>query len=212
MTNIRKNKQMLSTSKDRSAFTLDEVKLLFKELPYDRIGSSIRLLLATGLKPKELLALEPKHISEDGSMITIEQELQVDNTHVSIGPTKTPHGCRRIPVPSILHMQVRELRNTCTNYIWEDRIAKIPCHPSVFRFEYRNALKGVPGTRVLPPYRCRHTYITLIKLTSADDNVVRTIVGHPPSNILETYLHPDEVVLKNTAEVFSKLVSNDNLG
>ena len=41
------------------------------ELPEDRIGWSIRLLLGTGMRTQELLALEPRHVTEDGSLIKI---------------------------------------------------------------------------------------------------------------------------------------------
>lgn len=51
--------------KEKDAFTVDEVQRLMAQLPEDRIGWSIRLLLGTGMRTQELLALEPKHIAED---------------------------------------------------------------------------------------------------------------------------------------------------
>ena len=43
--------------------------LLMELLPDDRIGWSIRLMLGTGMRTQELLALEPRHIAADGSTI-----------------------------------------------------------------------------------------------------------------------------------------------
>ena len=207
MHNPKTNTPCSKGNRDRSAFTLDEVKRMFKELPYNRIGLSIRLLLATGMKPKELLALEPHHISEDGSIIAIEQELHVDGQNVFIGSTKTPYGCRHIPAPSILHMAVRELRNTCTNYIWEDSLSKIPCHPSVFRFEYRSALKAIHDIRVLPPYRCRHTYILMMETLGTNTQLLQQITGQASRNIMGEYLRFDLLSAEESVEALVALLS-----
>lgn len=48
-----------------------------KVLPDDRMGLSIRLLLGTGMRMQELLALEPQFIEEDGSVIHIRQAVKV---------------------------------------------------------------------------------------------------------------------------------------
>lgn len=49
--------------KRKEAFIAEEVMLLMQLLPDDRIGWSIRLILGTGMRTQELLALEPRHIS-----------------------------------------------------------------------------------------------------------------------------------------------------
>lgn len=44
--------------KRKDAFTAEEVTILFERLPENRIGWSIRLLIGTGMRSQELLALE----------------------------------------------------------------------------------------------------------------------------------------------------------
>ncbi len=56
-------------TKEKEAFTAEEVRLLMVGLPQDLMGLTIRLMLGTGMRTQEMLALEPKHISEDGSVI-----------------------------------------------------------------------------------------------------------------------------------------------
>ena len=46
---------------------------MMEQLPHDLLGESIRLMLGTGMRTQELLALEPRHIAQDGSMISIRQ-------------------------------------------------------------------------------------------------------------------------------------------
>lgn len=65
------------TAKRKEAFTTAEVAHLMKVLPDDRMGLSIRLLLGTGMRMQELLALEPQFIEEDGSVIHIRQAVKV---------------------------------------------------------------------------------------------------------------------------------------
>lgn len=88
---VRKNpvrfaEKMRKTAKKRKeAFTAEEVKLLMEKLPEDKIGWSIRLMLATGMRTQELLALEPRHITADGSFITIEQAVVMEKGTSVIG-------------------------------------------------------------------------------------------------------------------------------
>lgn len=51
----------------KDSFTAEEVRKLFKFLTHDKTGDSIRLLLLTGMRSQELLALEAEHIEPDGS-------------------------------------------------------------------------------------------------------------------------------------------------
>lgn len=65
----RKAKTMRIFSKSaekKDAFTEDEVHLLLEHLPDDLLGNSIRLLLGTGMRVQELLALQPGHPDSRG--------------------------------------------------------------------------------------------------------------------------------------------------
>ena len=57
--------------KRKEAFTQAEVKILMEQLPDNKVGHTIRLMLATGMRTQEVLALEPQHIEPDGSCIHI---------------------------------------------------------------------------------------------------------------------------------------------
>ena len=52
--------------KRKEAFTQEEVKILMEQLPDNKVGHTIRLMLATGMRTQEVLALEPQHIEPDG--------------------------------------------------------------------------------------------------------------------------------------------------
>ena len=122
----------------------DPIHLRFAEamkaLPYDRMGMSIRLMLGTGMRTQEIMALEPKHIEEDGSCIHIRQAVTMVKGSPKIGPPKTKTSYRDIPVPSHLREIAQEFRNTSEQFIWHGEEVPI-CNPSVFRLHVQKEVK-----------------------------------------------------------------------
>lgn len=80
----------------------EEVSILMERLPDDRIGLSIRLMLGTGMRSQELLALEPRHIEPDGSVIHIEQAINMQKGTAAIGVPRSRNSYRNIPVSKSL--------------------------------------------------------------------------------------------------------------
>lgn len=54
------------------------------------------------MRTQELLALEPRHISEDGSTIVIEQAVNMVKGTAVVGTPKSRDSYRVIPVPPVL--------------------------------------------------------------------------------------------------------------
>ena len=113
------------TAKRKEAFTTAEVAHLMKVLPDDRMGLSIRLLLGTGMRMQELLALEPQFIEEDGSVIHIRQAVKVVKGTVSIGSPKSKDSIRDIPVPLNVRPCAIKLRDTANLYFSQGTIQSI---------------------------------------------------------------------------------------
>lgn len=155
------DKMRKQPKKRKEAFTADEVRALLRDLPEDKIGWSVRLLLCTGMRGQELLALEPRHIAKDGSAITIEQALVRIKGSVQIGPPKSQDSYRTIPVPENVQYCARLLRDTPNKFIWESpKNPGTPCNPSHFAKQFKLAVGSVEGVRVLTPHSCRHTYVS----------------------------------------------------
>ena len=109
---------------------------------------SIRLLLCTGMRRQEMLALEPRHIAKDGSTITIEQVLVRVKGSVDIGTPKSQDSHRTIPVPENVQYCARLLRDTSNKFIWESpKNPGIPCNPSHFSNLFKEAVESVEGVR-----------------------------------------------------------------
>lgn len=198
--------------KTKDSFTADEVKRMMNELPDDRIGWSIRLLLATGMRTQELLALEPRHISKDGSSINIAQAVVMEKGSASIGPTKTHDSVRTVPVPELVRYCARNLRDTDKMYVWEAGKANSPCNPSYFRKQFRKALGDLEGMRILTPHCCRHTYVTQLLALGVDPKTIQALVGHADIDMTLYYAHAQESSKQAAIARYDEAFSNPGGG
>ena len=134
------------------------------------MGNSIRLLLCTGMRSQELLALEPRHIAKDGSYIYILQAVNLVKGTVKIGPPKSKDSIRNIPIPENYRCYAMALRDTNKKFIWEVGKPGVPCNPTYFRDKFREYLSMVDGVRILtypkPLWSRRSRYDTALSARS----------------------------------------------
>lgn len=190
--------------KRKEAFTAEEVKILMDKLPENRIGWSIRLMLATGMRTQELLALEPRHISDDGAKITIEQAVVMVKGVAMIGTPKSFDSYRVIPVPANIRYCARLLCAGNTKFIWEAGKMDMPCNPSYFRKQFKEALNGIEGVRVLTPHCCRHTYVSQMQALGVDLATIQSIVGHADVDMTMHYLHVQDSIRQAAIDKFNE--------
>ena len=199
--------------KRKEAFTADEVRYLMENLPENKIGWSIRLLLATGMRSQELLGLEPRHIAKDGSSITIEQALVKIKGSVAIGTPKSYDSYRTIPIPPMVQYCARLLRDTEDKFVWNSpKKADQPCNPSYFSDLFRKTLESIGGVRVLTPHSCRHTYVSQLQALGVSVETIQSIVGHADMDMTRHYLHVQENVRKEAVDRFSEAFSRKGRG
>lgn len=193
------------TEKRKEAFTLEEVQRLMQKLPQNRIGNSIRLMLATGIRGQELLALKPEDIAQDGSSIQISKAVKLVKGTVAIGAPKSARSFRTVPVPTAVRPYALALRATEAPYIWTGKDGTRPCNPSYFRDQFRQALETVGGVRLLTPHSCRHTYVSQLQAQGVPLETIQSLVGHADLDMTEHYLHVQENVRQEAAEKLAAL-------
>jgi len=194
--------------KQKEAFTAEEVSILMEQLPINRIGVSIRLMLGTGMRTQELLALEPRHIAPDGTEIRIEQAVNMVKGTAVVGLPKSRDSYRTIPVPRNLQWCAISLRQTDKKYIWESGKEGQPCNPSHFRKLFKEALEAIPGVQLLTPHSCRHTYVSQMQALGVDLSTIQSIVGHASVDMTQHYLHVQESIRLDAVERFSRTFHN----
>ena len=200
-----KTKMTKKQESSKDSFTAKEIQRMMLFLPDNRIGHSIRLLLGTGMRTQELLALEPRHIAEDGSSIQIEQAVTMVKGTPQIGPPKTQTSYREIPVPKKFRPSALFLRNTTEKYIWYGKIPCRFCNPSCFRKHYKKALEELGGVRMLSPHCCRHTYVSQLQAKGIPLETIRYLSGHAEIDMTQHYLHIQPEVKTAAVTVLNQL-------
>lgn len=194
--------------KRKEAFTQEEVQILMEQLPQNKVGHTIRLMLATGMRTQEVLALEPQHIDPDGSCIHIRQAVNMVKGTPHIGPPKTATSVRDVPVPPNVQPCAVFLREQAGQLVWESPVFPgQPVNPSYFRDKYRNALFRIPGVRMLTPHSCRHTFVSQLQALGVDMETIQSLVGHADIEMTQHYLHVQEEVRQAAVKKFSKAFS-----
>ena len=168
------------------------------------MGWTIRLMISTGLRPQEMMGLEPRHITEDGAYIMVEQAMKRIRGVAEIGGTKNASSYRIVPVPEIIRPAAIALRNTDKTYIWEAGKRGKPCNLSYFRAQFKKAVSNVDGVKVLTPHCCRHTYVSQMQALGVDLETIQSIVGHADVDMTEHYLHVQEPKRKDAVAKFSE--------
>lgn len=191
---------------EKAVFTKEEFTRLIRELPNDKIGHSVRLLLLSGMRTQELLGLMPEHIEPDGSAIHIRQAVSMVRGHVSISTPKSYDSFRTIIVPSIGRESALYLRNTADRFIWQSPTEEKPINPSTFRKYYRACLDEIPGIPILPPHNCRHSYVSFLQAEGVDLPTIQSLVGHSTQAMVMHYTHINPAVKENAAEKLSVLI------
>ncbi len=188
---IRDPSGSLSAPKmDKDAFTTREIALLEEQLPENLLGHSIRLLLNSGMRVQELLALGPNDITPDGSRITVNKAIKMVDGIPTLGTTKSKKGVRMIPIPEHARPYAIHVRNNGgKKLIW----AKPGDNPyysvGTFRRKYYTALEQIPDVRCLSPHCCRHTYITMLQARDVSIETVARLAGHSSIETTDHYTH-----------------------
>jgi integrase len=191
--------------REKDAFTDQEQELLRELLPDSVAGHSILLMLGTGMRTQELLALMPADIAKDGSAITINKAIKMVDGVPTLGPPKSSRGNRVIPVPTDYREHALFVRkHSGKPYIWTSKRPNGLFDVGVFRKQYYRALKKIPGIRPLSPHCCRHTYISNLEKKGVPMEQIARLAGHSRITTTDGYLHTDMATLSNAVAVLNE--------
>lgn len=199
-----------SLEPQKDAFTEAECELLFAHLPEDLLGHSIRLILLTGLRIQELIALTADDITEDGALLNINKAIKIVDGKPMLGPTKSKRSTRRVPVPcrgreSAIYLRI----HGHTPFIWSPSVAKPLYSIGSFRKRFYTAIQKIEGVRRLPPHSCRHTYITMLQAKGVPMENIARLAGHTDIATTDVYLHVSAEQLQKAVEVLSPVDNTD---
>lgn len=189
----------------KDAFSDIELDLLRKNLPDNMIGHTILVMLSTGVRSQEILALLPEDIADDGSSITISKAIKMVDGVPCLGTTKSKKSRRVVPVPDDYREDALYLKhNAGKPYVWTSKRENGLYDVGAFRRRYYSVIKKIPGVRTLSPHCCRHTYISNLEKKGVPMEQIARLAGHSRVTTTDGYVHTDLSTLANAVSVLNE--------
>ena len=147
-------------------FTVREINRLWKQ-PDDETVQDVLILIYTGLRIGEYLALRP-------------QDIKIRERYIDIRHSKTQAGVRKVPISKRIlpFLTARKQRGAiCQEENYD-----------AFRRRWNQTMKRMPMHHT--PHECRHTLASLLDSAGVNDTVVKMILGHARRGVTKAvYTH-----------------------
>ncbi|MBC9786429.1 site-specific integrase [Heliobacterium chlorum] len=217
--------------KQISVFTVDQMKEFMFVAEEDRLWIAFKLLLGTGMRVGELLALkwgdinlERGHIDVTKGTVLVKNEHGPNKTHQIIQEPKTKNGYRRIPITEDLVRQLKrwhflqffEKKNAEGKYedsglvVTTKKGRMVTQRNLATKFHRLLAKAEIPKTNL---HSLRHTYATRLLEAGVHPKVVQELLGHGSIRItLDTYSHVLPDVKKQAIDKIEGMLSPRKMG
>ena len=189
----------------RVPLTMEQVEAITAAAPHHKYGILPLLMLYTGLRRGEAVALRWKDIDFERGIITVSQAaVYIGNRTTQIGDTKTKAGHRKLPLLPILREQLGT-PGAPDNYVLYNRTTPLP-YTSIKR-HWTQLQEDIPAMADATPHRLRHTYLLLLRRAGVDAATQQYLMGHADyDTTANIYTHIDETdVTTATAQLLNAL-------
>lgn len=194
---IKNIKLTSNAKKEKEAFTEKEINTIIEFCKIHEFGNAIMLLLFTGVRRGELLALTWNCYDKDNKTLTVNGTL-TKSEGIKSGSASNKNHNRQIPLPK----ELTNILDTMTKkgiYIVDYRNSYMPIY--AFRTRYDDFFKSlnewceqneVEKVRNLSTHCFRHTYGTMLHRRGIDLKTIQTLLGHSSIDITaDIYTHTD---------------------
>ena len=158
----------------------------------------IMLLLMTGIRRSELLALKWDDIDTDNRLIHIRAAV-TPSLHENVeSATKSRSGMRSVPISDELADILQSVRET--GYVIPGSDPGRFLSPTTYARRFADAMHDAAenlGIPELTPHELRHTFGTLLREAGADIYTIQKVMGHADIGVTsKVYVHNDIEVLR----------------
>lgn len=183
---------------------------LQKNFTFEHLGlliclhAGLRIGEVSGLKWKDFdMVNKVLHVQRTVERIHIAED-DGSYTEISVGPPKTPHSFREIPLSRALMQWVKPCVKICNPDNFVTSNSSKPCEPRIYRkhFDLLCEKLGIPHIRF---HGLRHTFATRLIEAKVDVKTVSVLLGHSDvSTTLNLYVHPDKTQKLNAINAMLK--------
>lgn len=172
--------------KPRQPATDKDLKLVEQHKTEYPIGPMYYLMIYTGLRRGECIALQHKHIDRKRHTITVEQSCAYNNSgHPVIKTPKTEAGERTVHVPSFVLDVIP--KGKADNYVFfTDLPKKTAMAKLITQFRERTGIESTP-------HQLRHKYASILHSAKVDVKDAQYLLGHSDITMTQNiYTHLEE--------------------
>ena len=191
--------------KPRQPATDNDLVLIEKYKDESNIGRMYYLMVYTGLRRGECMALQHKHIDRRSKTITVEQSCAYDNSgHPVIKKPKTEAGIRTVHVPKFVLDVIP--KGKADDYVFfEELPKKTASSKAITLFRQRT---GITST----PHQLRHRYASILHSAKVDVKDAQYLLGHSDITMTQNiYTHIEEEHRKNIGGQIDKYLLSNKL-
>lgn len=145
----------------------------------------LALMLYTGLRREEMLALRWENIDFEEGTLTVEQAITYTSSTASLGNTKTESSVRTFYMPDVLIDTLKPHKQS-TGYLVSDESGQ-PFNDYGIK-QLRKQVRAYTGLPKLDARALRHSYATLLSEAGVDMKTIGTTMGHNKTSTTEGYI------------------------
>lgn len=163
----------IKDKRKKTPFTSAEIQELWNNLGTHENDDIPLILLYTGMRISELLAMENTSVNIDGRYMDIKK-------------SKTPAGVRRVPIHDKILPLITARYDANNKYLITQGGKKL---------SYPNYFSTYWHLRPHTIHETRHTFITQISKSGVDELSIKRIVGHANKDVTQHYTHRETAEL-----------------
>ncbi|MEL7656174.1 MAG: tyrosine-type recombinase/integrase [Bacillota bacterium] len=179
-------------------FSQDEIEMVLEHADHHPFGYVIKLMLLTGLRRGELLALQWNDINYEAGIVSINKAIQKIQGIERVNNTTKTKKTRILPVTSELEVLLKSIQ------IESDFIVSVNNQRmslGVFRYRYDTFFASLPEVERKTSHKCRHSFASYLLKNGADIRTVQELLGHAQITQTQKYTHVDIEGLQKAVEL-----------
>ncbi len=208
---------------ERRPICEQEKKLILERYAGHRMGVPALLLLYTGLRKGELLALEYKDLDPDAALLTVNKAAWFDNNRVGVKVPKTNAGFRTVPIPALILPVLCKAKESATSELVCPSAKGTRMTHTAYNAAWASYLGylnlkagGRRGSRSNPKFQVieeftahqlRHTYSSMLYDAGVDPKSAQKFLGHADLQVtLKIYTHFSEEKERGAVEAQNRFL------